>query len=126
MRGAEENLAEGDLGGALDDQSQAMDALRDGMQELGRTLAGDRPQPGEQQGGGQNGQAAGRAVDRDPLGRESGAGGQLGTDENLLGEGLGDPSERARGLRDEIRRRSGERERPQLELDYLERLLDRF
>lgn len=126
MRDAERNLAEGDLGGALDDQSQAMDALRDGMQELGRALAGERPQPGDRPGEGPGGQAAGRAIDRDPLGRESGAGGQLGTDDGMVGEGLGDPQERARGLRDEIRRRSGERERPRLELDYLERLLDRF
>ena len=33
---------------------------------------------------------------------------------------------RARELQDEIRRRAGERQRPEEELDYLERLLDRF
>jgi hypothetical protein len=33
---------------------------------------------------------------------------------------------RARALLDEIRRRSGEQARPQIELDYLRRLLERF
>ena len=33
---------------------------------------------------------------------------------------------RARELLDEIRRRSGEAERPEVERDYLNRLLDRF
>nr|WP_281494059.1 TIGR02302 family protein [Jannaschia sp. S6380] len=124
MREAERDLAEGNLGGALDDQARAMDALRDGMQELGRALAGDRPQdrPGENRG--QAGTRDGQGLDRDPLGRRSGQGGQLGTDENLLGDA--DAAQRARDLMDEIRRRSGERNRPKLELDYLRRLLDRF
>jgi hypothetical protein len=34
--------------------------------------------------------------------------------------------QRARDLLDEIRRRSGDLGRPELELDYLRRLLDRF
>ena len=37
-----------------------------------------------------------------------------------------DSAARARELLDEIRRRAGEQARPQLELDYLRRLLDRF
>tara|TARA_Y100000815_G_C13124768_1_gene418251 strand:- start:136 stop:348 length:213 start_codon:yes stop_codon:yes gene_type:complete len=61
---------------------------------------------------------------RDPLGRESGTEGELGSNENLLqGE---DVYRRARDLLDEIRRRSGDQERPEVELDYLRRLLDRF
>ena len=61
---------------------------------------------------------------RDPLGREAGENGQVGTDENLLqGE---DVYRRARELLDEIRRRSAEQSRPDEELDYLKRLLDRF
>jgi hypothetical protein len=38
----------------------------------------------------------------------------------------GDSAARARELLDEIRRRAGELQRPQLELDYLRRLLDLF
>ncbi|GIT90068.1 ATPase [Jannaschia pagri] len=124
MREAERDLAEGNLGGALDDQAQAMDALRDGMQELGRALAEE--QQGER--GENRGQASSQEGDgfrRDPLGRQSGEGAQLGTDESLLGDGP-DAARRARDLMDEIRRRSGERERPEVELDYLRRLLDRF
>jgi hypothetical protein len=48
----------------------------------------------------------------------------VGTQDNLLqGE---DVYRRARELLDEIRRRSGEGERPEVELEYLKRLLDRF
>ncbi|UWQ17882.1 DUF4175 domain-containing protein [Jannaschia sp. M317] len=123
MREAERDLENGNLGGALDDQAQAMDALRDGMQELGRAMAEDR-----QNGQGQNqGQAATREGDgftRDPLGRQSGEGGQLGTDEQFLGGA--EAARRARDLMDEIRKRSGERDRPKIELDYLKRLLERF
>ena len=124
MRDAERNLADGNLGGALDDQSRAMDALRDGMQELGRALAGDRPQGEQQQNRGQAGRREGRGLDRDPLGRQSGEGGQLGTEDSLLNGP--DAARRSRELMDEIRRRSGERDRPKLEQDYLRRLLDRF
>ena len=61
---------------------------------------------------------------RDPLGREQGAEGTLGSNDNLMqGE---DVYRRARDLLDEIRRRSGEQHRPEIELEYLRRLLDRF
>ncbi|HRO09942.1 MAG TPA: DUF4175 family protein, partial [Amaricoccus sp.] len=61
---------------------------------------------------------------RDPLGRPSGGRGGIGTDENMLPEV--DSAARARALLDEIRRRVGEQMRPELELDYLRRLLDLF
>ncbi len=65
-----------------------------------------------------------RANERDPLGRQAGSNGSIGTEEGMLqGE---DVYRRARELLDEIRRRSGEGERPEIELDYLRRLLDRF
>jgi hypothetical protein len=58
------------------------------------------------------------------LGREPGANGRIGTDEQLLqGD---DVYRRARELLDEIRRRSSDQTRPDQELDYLKRLLDRF
>ena len=41
-------------------------------------------------------------------------------------DGVIDQVRRARELLDEIRRRSGDGDRPQLELDYLKRLLERF
>ena len=121
MEDAEEALRQNDLAGALDDQAEAMDALREGMRVLAEQMAQN------QQEGSQQGQTAGRGDPqggRDPLGREAGENGRLGTDEQLLqGE---DVYRRARELLDEIRRRSGERERTAEELDYLKRLLDRF
>ncbi|MHA7874801.1 TIGR02302 family protein [Roseivivax sp.] len=124
MEGAEEALRQDDLPGAIDQQSEAMEALREGMRNLGEALAQEQgQQPGQQ---GQQGMADGTdpGQQRDPLGRSSGTTGQVGTDEQLLqGE---DVYRRARELLDEIRRRSGEGERPEEELEYLERLLERF
>ena len=61
---------------------------------------------------------------RDPLGRNAGTTGRTGTDEGLLqGE---DVYRRADELLGELRKRSGEAERPQVERDYLDRLLERF
>jgi hypothetical protein len=34
--------------------------------------------------------------------------------------------QRSRAIRDELRRRAGERARPDFELDYFDRLLDQF
>jgi uncharacterized protein (TIGR02302 family) len=121
MEGAEEALRENDLAGAIDNQSEAMEALREGMRNLGEAMA-----EAQQQGQGQQGMAEGAdpGQQRDPLGRNVGTNGQIGSNENLLqGE---DVYRRARELLDEIRRRSGEGERPEEELEYLERLLDRF
>jgi Domain of unknown function (DUF4175) len=61
---------------------------------------------------------------QDPLGRNTGEMGRIGSDRNMLqGE---DVYRRAQDLLDEIRRRSGEQMRPDSELDYLRRLLDNF
>jgi hypothetical protein len=61
---------------------------------------------------------------RDPLGRQLGQGGELGTDQNMVdGE---DVYRRAEELLAEIRRRAAEQERPRIELDYLKRLLEQF
>jgi uncharacterized protein (TIGR02302 family) len=120
MEGAEESLRQDDYAGAIDRQSEAMEALREGMRALGEAMAQQQQnQPGQ---GTTEGDM--RAQNRDPLGRSSGANGSLGTQENLLqGE---DVYRRARELLDEIRRRSGDTARPEVERDYLERLLERF
>ncbi|MEM9707834.1 MAG: TIGR02302 family protein [Pseudomonadota bacterium] len=122
MDQAEDALREDDFAGALDRQSEAMEALREGMRDLAEQLAEQ-----QQQQGGQQGQALGQGNpdgSRDPLGREAGENGRIGTDEQLLqGD---DVYRRAQELLDEIRRRSAEQARPEEELDYLRRLLDRF
>ncbi|WP_367648775.1 TIGR02302 family protein [Ruegeria arenilitoris] len=120
MEGAEQALRSDDLAEAIDRQSEAMEALREGMRSLGEALAQNQQnQPGQ---GAQDGDM--QANNRDPLGRSPGANGTISTDENLLqGE---DVYRRARELLDEIRRRTGETDRPQIELEYLKRLLERF
>lgn len=122
MEGAEEALRQDDLPGAIDKQADAMEALREGIRNLGDAMA----EAGRRQQGG-DGQETGNAQanSRDPLGRNPGSrGGDVGTQEDLLqGE---DVYRRARELLDEIRRRSGEGERSSEELDYLRRLLERF
>lgn len=120
MEGAEEALRGDDLAEAIDQQSEAMEALREGMRSLGEALAQNQQnQPGQ---GSQEGDM--QADNRDPLGRAPGANGTISTNENLLqGE---DVYRRARELLDEIRRRTGESDRPQIELEYLKRLLERF
>ncbi len=122
MDRAEDALREEDFAGALDNQADAMEALREGMRELAEQMAEQ-----QQQQGGQQGEQMGDANEngsRDPLGRDVGQNGQIGTDESLLqGE---DVYRRARELLDEIRRRSGDQQRPTEELEYLKRLLERF
>lgn len=122
MEQAEQALRGDDLAGALDDQAEALEALREGMRNLNDAIA----QNEQQQNSGEQGQSMGRdsANARDPLGRSNGGRGQVGSDEDLL-QGQ-DVYRRARELLEELRRRSGDQSRPEIELDYLKRLLDRF
>jgi hypothetical protein len=91
---------------ARQQQGQAMEALREGIRNLGEAMA-----EAERERSGQQGQASGengKQGRQDPLGRSNGA--RAGGDENLLqGE---DVYRRARKLLDEIRRRSGDSARP--------------
>jgi uncharacterized protein (TIGR02302 family) len=120
MGRAERALRNDETAEALGAQSDAMDALREGMRNLGEAMAENQQQNGEQ------GDTAGQPSDqnRDPLGREQGQAGNVGTEENMLGDELA--QRRSRELLDEIRRRSGEQQRPEVERDYLNRLLDQF
>lgn len=121
MDRAEDALRQDDYADAIDNQSQAMEALREGMRALGEQMA--QAQQEQQQGQGMS-EADRMAEAQDPLGRPPGSNGRVGTDESLLqGD---DVYRRARDLLDEIRRRSAQGERPDVELDYLRRLLDRF
>ena len=122
MEEAEDALREGDLGGALDRQAEAMEALRDGMQNFGDALAEEQRQNRDGQGGERDfGSADPNGTD--PLGRRPGETARIGSDQNMVQD---DPDQRAQELLDEIRRRSGELTRPLEELDYLKRLLQMF
>jgi|TARA_R110002012_G_scaffold11890_13_gene53246 uncharacterized protein (TIGR02302 family) len=121
MDGAEEALRNNDLSEAIDNQSQAMEALREGMRALGDAMAQEQQQNQPGQGNADGNQ---QANNRDPLGRNQSSNGGESTEGELSMDN--DAYGRARELLDEIRRRSGEAERPEVERDYLNRLLDRF
>ena len=119
MGDAGEALREGDQRGALDDQARALENLREGIrqldQEMREAAEGQRGiQPGETQ----------NSRRTDPLGRPLGETGSSETSEQLVPDP--DLQGRVQELLDEIRRRTGERTRPEAEIDYLKRLLDRF
>jgi uncharacterized protein (TIGR02302 family) len=124
MDEAERALKDDDLAQAIDRQADAMNALRNGMRNLADALTQNRGE--NQDRGDAQGETTGRAEPsrQDPLGRELGSGGRYGTDENLL-QG-GDVYRRAEELLQELRRRSSEQNRPDVERHYLRRLLDRF
>lgn len=120
MKEAEEALRSNDLAEAINQQSKALDALRNGIKAL--TDAVSDANPGQGEPGQQSGQASGQGSD--PLGRRPGTSGLSETGDSMLNGD--DVYRRARDLLDEIRRRSGQGERSDIEREYLERLLDRF
>jgi uncharacterized protein (TIGR02302 family) len=121
MRQAERALRDGDLAEALDQQSRAMEALRDGIRGLGDAQReAQQGQSGQQQQGQAN--QGGQQQGSDPLGRSTGQGGRSDSQDGIAS----DLHRRADDLLNELRRRSGEQDRPEQERRYLERLLDRF
>ena len=122
MREAEEALRDRDLPGALDRQAEALEALREGIRDLGEALAQENRQEGEAQAGRQANRDD--PAGRDPLGRQQGNAMRIGSDNNLLSDE--EVYRRAEELLEEIRRRSGDLTRPEGERDYLKRLLDLF
>ena len=123
MDEAAEALGEGNIAEALDLQSEAMEALREGMTQLGEALAQEQgAEPGQGQADGN--MAESRPL-QDPLGRQAGNNGAFGSDENGLGDSE-DARQRARELLDLLRDRASEQTRPEIEREYLRRLLDQF
>ncbi|THD61970.1 MAG: TIGR02302 family protein [Bradyrhizobium sp.] len=120
MGDADGRLGEGNADGAVDSQQQALEGLQKGARSLAEAMQqgdgdgqGDGPgtRAGRQQSGGNQ---------SDPLGRP------------LRGREYGDdlvkiPGEidvqRVRRILEELRRRLADPQRPQIELDYIERLL---
>lgn len=121
MDEAEQALRGGDLAEAIDNQAQAMEALREGM----RSLADAMDQQQDQQPGQGTAPSDRRAQAQDPLGREQNGNPTDGPSTGKLRQGPGGAGT-ARELLDEIRRRSGQTERPEIEREYLKRLLGQF
>lgn len=118
MKDATGALGEGKGQNALDSQGRAIEALRKGASELMQQLA-QQGQQGQGQGGMQQ-QGQGREG-LDPLGRPQGrTGPEFGEDVKVPDEF---DAERARQILEIIRRKLGENASPELERQYLERLL---
>jgi uncharacterized protein (TIGR02302 family) len=151
MREAGRQLGEGNDADAGGSEQKAIEALQKGGREMGQAMAkqfgpqggqdgneqegdGDGPMgltlhdgQGDDQGHGWRSGPPDRAQQgRDPLGRRYGQG-SSGADESA---DVTVPEERERqrtqAIQEELRRRGGERIRPQMELDYIDRLLKQF
>jgi uncharacterized protein (TIGR02302 family) len=121
MGDAGDRLGEGNADGAVESQGNALDALRKGAQSLAEAMQqgdgdgqGDGPgnRAGRQQSGGNQ---------SDPLGRPL-HGREFGDDYTVKIPGEIDV-QRVRRILEELRRRLADPSRPQIELDYIERLL---
>ena len=120
MGDAQGQLGEGDADSAVDSQGRALEAMRKGAQGMAQSMQqqmGQGPGPGNP---GRTGQARANQ-DTDPLGRPL-RGRDYGDDTTVKVPGEIDV-QRARRILEELRKRFGESYRPQLELDYIERLL---
>jgi len=114
-------LGEGNADGAVDSQGKALEALRKGAQSLAQAMQqGDGDGPGDGPGDRAGRQQSG-GRDSDPLGRPL-HGREFGDDLTVKIPGEIDV-QRVRRILEELRRRLGDTTRPQLELDYIERLL---
>jgi len=114
-------LGEGNADGAVDSQGRALDALRKGAQSLAEAMQqGDGDQPGDGPGN-PRGRQQGAANSTDPLGRPM-RNNEFNDDYSVKIPGEIDV-QRVRRILEELRRRLADPARPQIELDYIERLL---
>ncbi|MGB3448524.1 MAG: TIGR02302 family protein [Xanthobacteraceae bacterium] len=120
MGDADGQLGDGNADGAVDSQGRALDALRKGAQDLAQAMQqggeGQQNGPGDRLGRQQSG-----GNRTDPLGRPL-RGRELGDDLSVKIPGEIDV-QRVRRILEELRRRLADPARPQIELDYIERLL---
>jgi hypothetical protein len=116
MGRAEGALRGGDLGKGADQETRALEQLRQGAREMAQQMLSQMPSRFGMRG---------MQGELDPMGRPP-----QRTDGPDPGTGVKVPDEidvqRAREILEELRRRLGETTRPPIELEYLERLLKRF
>jgi uncharacterized protein (TIGR02302 family) len=114
-------LGEGNADGAVDSQGKALEALRKGAQSLAEAMQqGDGDQPGDGPGNAK-GRQQGAQNGSDPLGRPM-RHNEFSDDFSVKIPGEIDV-QRVRRILEELRRRLADPSRPQIELDYIERLL---
>jgi uncharacterized protein (TIGR02302 family) len=121
MGDAEGSLGEGDSDNAVEGQGRALQNLRRGAQSMAEQMQNGGPGEGPGEPGGPQAEAAERT---DPLGRPVRSR-EYGDDFTVKVPDEIDV-QRARRVLEELRRRFGEQMRPQIELDYIERLLRGF
>ena len=137
MRDAETALGEGQAGNdrAVEAQGRALRGLQQGAQGLAKQMAqgkgeGQGQQDAQDGEGQDDGTGGPNGQETDPLGRPRGRRTDQTAgpydDPNRDRVGQGDIAARARQVLEELRRRLGDPSRPQVEQDYLERLLKRY
>jgi uncharacterized protein (TIGR02302 family) len=127
MNDAAQALRRARPGEAIGPQTDALDQLQQAARDFARQMRqrfgnmlgqgdarGDGSGPGERRDG----------VPHDPLGRPLANGGEYDQGDVKIPDN--NTLQRARDILDELRRRAGERDRPQYERDYIDRLLQRF
>jgi uncharacterized protein (TIGR02302 family) len=129
MRGATSALQQGQPGDAIGPQTEALDQLQQAARSLAQQLLGEMNNGAP---GSDSGDRDGlRETDRDPFGRlnpQDDANGGIDEGGRMR---MGGPTsnytvEKAKTILDELRRRAGERDRPEIEHDYIDRLLKQF
>lgn len=122
MKGASGALGKGQGEEAVGSQGRALEALRQGAQDMMQQMQAQGEGPGQGQGPGQGVPQYGRNG-RDPLGRS-----RQDTGNPMADSGVEIPDEidiqRSREIREQIRRMLGDNASPEQERLYLERLLD--
>jgi hypothetical protein len=128
MRGAEQALGQNQPGRAVGPQSDALDALGEAARSMANQMMGDNY--GDGPGGEPLDNPGLRQAQRDPFGRlldsENGNGGIDDGGAMRLGKSNESALDKAKEILEELRRRAGERERPAIEHDYIDRLLKQF
>jgi uncharacterized protein (TIGR02302 family) len=127
MRDATGALQRAAPGDAIGPQTEALDQLQQGARDFAKqmreNLAKGMGSPADDETGATDRDMPDKG-DRDPFGRPLSSNGPYDQgdvqipDESIL--------QKSRQILDELRRRAGERSRPTIELDYIERLLRRF
>lgn len=118
MEDAKERLDAARADRAMASQGTAIEKMREGSQALADKLMAGR-----------SGKGKGRSqVRSDPLGRPQQGPGEGSGRGDIRGSGVPDSidMQRAQQILDELRERARDLDRPQIELEYLERLLRRF
>jgi hypothetical protein len=127
MRDAAGALDRNDPSQAIAPQTEALDQLQQAAREVAKALqkqlGAGLGEPGDDDAGATGRDAHGN-TDRDPFGRPLSSGGPY--DQGNVAIPDASILQKSRQILDELRRRAGERSRPAIELDYIDRLLRRF